>query len=90
MKQTKKQAGNRQTEKEIDMIIKVQFGQDKTHCRIIECYDMHIEQKDGYDELICHRGEEEPKILHLGKGSTDVLYLMDKGQTVDSMVFAPK
>lgn len=69
------------------MIIKVQFGQDRMHCRILECNDIHIEQVNGYSELICHCGEENPKILHLGKESKDHLYLMDKGQTVDHMVF---
>ena len=71
------------------MIVKVQFGQVQTHCRIIECNDIHIEQKKEYSEMICHyRGEQPPQVLHLGKKSVDHLYLMDKGQTVDHMVFS--
>ena len=69
------------------MIVKVQYGNASTHCRIIECIDIHIEEKEGYNEIILHCGEEHPKILHVGKHSTDHLYLMDKGQTVDHMTF---
>ena len=71
------------------MIVKVQFGNKETHCRIIECKDIHIEQQEGYTELIAHSGEEVAIILHLGKETEDHLYLMDKGQTVDHMVFSP-
>ena len=72
------------------MIVKVQFGNEETHCRIIECKDIHIQQEQGYTELIAHSGEEVSIILHLGKETEDHLYLMDKGQTVDHMVFSPE
>ena len=51
---------------------------------------MHFEeQEDGFVELICHTGKE-PFILHVGKGTTDHVYIMDKGKTVDHMVFTSK
>lgn len=39
-----------------------------------------IEQVKDYSELICHCGEEHPKILHLGKESKDIFILWIKGK----------
>lgn len=73
------------------MVIKAIFGEGGgLHCRILEATDVHIEDaKDGgYNEVVCHIvGSKEPTILHLGKGTTDHLYIMDKGKTVDSFRF---
>ena len=77
------------------MIVKVVFGNNHTHMRIVECTDIHLEEKktdDGehFTELICHKsGGGDPCIIHLGKGTKDYLYIMDKGKTADRMEFQP-
>lgn len=74
------------------MIVKACFGHGKAHCRIIECHDVHIEEKDGYVEAILHNRDDNDKynVLNFGnKGATDHLYIMDKGETVDHMTFYP-
>ena len=73
------------------MIVKAVFGEGGgLHCRMLEAIDIHIEDaKDGgYNEVLCHKvGGGDPTILHLGKNSTDHLYIMDKGKTVDHFRF---
>lgn len=69
------------------MIVKAVFGDKHTHIRMIDCKDIHLEDTDNYTELICHRGDDAPMILHLGKHTADILYIMEQGQTVDSLVF---
>jgi hypothetical protein len=71
------------------MIVKVCFG-NNGHTRVIECSDIHLEKEKGYTELICHGDYEFPKEVHLGKRTEDHLYLMDKGQTIDHMIFSPE
>ena len=71
------------------MIVKICFGIEG-HMRVIECHDIHLEKKKGHTELICHGDTEYPRELHLGKRTEDHLYIMDKGQTVDHMVFSPE
>lgn len=70
------------------MIVKICFGKDG-HTRVVECYDIHLEKEEGYTELICHGEDGTPTEIHLGKRTEDHLYIMDKGQTVDHMVFSP-
>ena len=74
------------------MIVKVCFGDRNEHMRIVECDDLHFEDKqDGsYTEMIYH-GENYQDgygVIHFGgKGVRDHVYIMDKGETVDHMVF---
>lgn len=70
------------------MIVKVVFGDEHTHIRMVDCKDIHLEDAVSYTELICHRNDEAPVLLHLGKYTEDVLYIMEQGQTVDTMVFS--
>lgn len=69
------------------MVIKAVFG-DKGHSRILECYDIHLENKGEYTELLCHVGTDWPPYkIHLGEKSRDHLYIMSEGKTVDHLIF---
>ena len=70
------------------MIIKAVYGDSEFHCRVLEVKDIHIEGKGHYTEVVCHGVDDGvPTTLHLGEHSTDHLYIMDKGETVDHFVF---
>ena len=71
------------------MIVKINSGNKEGHCRIVECVSLHFENKGKYTEMIYHgpavtttHGE-----IHLGEGSRDHVYIMDKGETVDHLIF---
>ena len=76
------------------MIVKVTYGDNETHVRILECYDMHFEERSPCDEprhteMIYHTLNHGPGLIHLGKDSIDTVELLDVGGTVDGMVFYP-
>lgn len=78
------------------MIIKAVFGDKHLHARVIECVDIHLEDKTEFGktftEVIVHteksKEDSNPCILHLGKKERkDHLYIMKDGKTVDHMTF---
>lgn len=66
------------------------------HIRMIECDELHVEQfrepgEDGleYYSIVCRKNKDiDTSIeIHLGKKSSDTVYIMENGKTVDKMYF---
>lgn len=73
------------------MIVKVCFGDKEGHCQVVECHSLHFEENaDGFVEMLYYGpggSSDGHGVIHLGQDVTDNVYIMDKGKTVDRMVF---
>ena len=72
------------------MIVKVCFGERKFGSYVVECDSLQFVDKEDSTEMVYHgqNFQDGYGVIHLGcREAKDHVYIMDKGETVDHMVY---